>query len=153
MNEPMTPHHATCKFCKIPVTVEIRPDALEMLNLEIWLAMAACNRCGDYHARRNRTTESIRQVAMKWLAASLSLQGSEQEEVRESCGSVIEKLTRRLADAAAAHYRSAFTWEREWVTQILDQPDKAALTCTFFERQMWKSWNKRRNEPRELIDA
>lgn len=139
-------HPASCKFCRMPVTLRVHPDALGMFDLKVWVAMAACDRCADYHGKRLRITAAVQTIASKWHAAELTLNDADKAEASANATNALERLTRKLAGDASAHYRTGFTWEPDWVSQIMAQPDKATMTCTFFERQMWRDWRKRRRD-------
>lgn len=128
-------HPATCKFCRIPVTLKIDPDALGMFNVETWKAMAACNRCADYHTARLATSRSIYDTAMRHLRAS---QAEDSERMAKHRNRLTEQ-TRKLATLASKHYKVGFTWEADWVTQLIDQPENAFKACSWYERQMLKA--------------
>ena len=142
-------HSAACKFCQLPVTLTVHPDAFEMFSMEIWLKLAACNRCADYHMRRNIITTAIQRLAIMARTVSQSFGDEERDQALSKCRSKLTDLTRKLATNAASHYRNGFTWESDWVEQLLTQPDKATMACTFYDRQHWKEWNKRRQREPE----
>lgn len=146
-------HPSACKFCRVPVTLRIQADALDMLDISKWLGIAACNRCGDYHSRRNAIVAGVQAIATKWQQASQTLADGERDELQDECRRSLEKLTRRLADNASQHYRCGHSWESDWVQQILENPQNATKSCTFYERQMWRAWNRARQEVRESVNV
>jgi len=128
-------HQANCKFCRIPVTLKIDPDALGMFNMETWKAMAACNRCADYHTDRLATSRAVYDTAMKHLR---SVQANDEAKA-DKHRSKLTELTRKLANLASKHYRVGLTWEPSWVDQLIDQPENAFKACSWYERQMRKA--------------
>lgn len=117
-----------------------------MFDLQVWLALAACNRCGDYHTKRHSVVRAIQLLAGKYALADSTFAGDKVQDAKEQCRVALVELTQKLARHAAAHYRAGYTWESDWVTQILAQPENATKCCHFYDRQMWKDWNKRRNQ-------
>ena len=128
-------HLAFCKFCSCHVTLKIDPESLGMWNMETWKAMAACNRCADYHTARLATARFAHTLAMRFMRA----EAANDSELMEAQRSKIIEATRKLATLASKHYRAGFTWESDWVTQITEQPQNTFKMCSFYEAQMRKA--------------
>jgi hypothetical protein len=139
-------HAAKCKFCHCDVTLKIHPDALDMFNMDVWVKLAACNRCADYHYKRIAITSAIQAAAFKILANPKSEQADAQR-------GKLEMLTRRLAQNSAFHYKTALAWDQDWVAQIIETPHKATSMCLFYERSMWKTWNQKRREQQAVNEV
>jgi len=128
-------HAASCKFCKMPVLLKIDPDALGMFSMDVWVAMAACNRCADYHTARLAVSRYTYDIAMKHLRS----EQSGDDEVKDKCRRRLVDTTRKLATLAAKHYRVGFTWEEDWVKQLTENPQNAFKVCSWYESQMRKA--------------
>lgn len=134
---------AACKFCASPVLLLIHEDALEMLTLKYWVPLAACNRCADYHTKRLRIVRAVQWCSNNFMLAD-NAKPEVADEIRRDTKSKINELTKKLANNAAAHYSAPYTWEPDWVVQLTEQPGNATLSCQFYERTMWKDWNRRK---------
>ena len=137
-------HPASCKFCALPISLHVHPDSLGMFSMAVWVKLAACNKCADYHTRRNAITHGVQRLANLAFQATASTNVDDKRDAINRCHTKLTELTRKLATNAADHYRNGFIWEPDWVEQILNQPDKATMSCTFFERQQWRAWRRRR---------
>lgn len=134
-------HPATCKFCQCHVTLSIDPESLGMWNMTTWKAMAACNRCADYHTARLATARHAHTLAMRYMRAEANHDG----ELMDAQRAKLIEATKRLANLAAKHYRVGYTWEPSWATNMTDNPQNAFKACAWYEAQMRKAGAQRQH--------
>jgi len=139
---------AKCKFCNADVTLSVHEDSLDMFDMEFWAKLAACNRCADYHTKRFKIIRAIQWFANSYMMAKAA-NHKNAEEMGDECRGNVNELTKKLANNAGSHYRAPYTWEPDWVVQIMENPGNATLSCQFYERQMWKDWNRRMKAMKE----
>lgn len=119
---------AQCKFCLVPITATADDECPE-LNLKAWLSLLCCNRCGSFRAWFERILHSTRDLCRGWAILS----PRQRESARPELDQNLERITRRIADQTCRYYRVGHTWERDFVDQLLERPDKAEFIIRQYE--------------------
>lgn len=106
-------HH--CKFCGADVTLEFDTEALKMMRLETWKAMAACNRCADFMSYRYKAYEQIR-------IAALLYQRCKATDVNRKALllSQLEELLKNWLTVMNEYFRLNITWDSAVMNSFLE---------------------------------
>lgn len=130
----------TCKFCPTPVTVVIDDGALEFMDLNKWLSMAACNRCADYREKRRSVLDAMARATRQ--IESDKLLGRFSSEHVESARGVVMKIFGRFATLACDHYHTEKSADALIVENILENPDHSITILLAYEKGI-------RSQPRQ----
>ena len=127
----------TCKFCRGPGTVDMPRDTiagLAMIDPEKWLAILSCNRCAEYNAERISLRDRLTFVAVQIIRRRQLNEWS--AEVEAVIRSKIAALTQQFAGLVCRHHRKNEVWEPEFVSMLVEQPDRTHEILRSFERQI-----------------
>jgi glycosyltransferase A (GT-A) superfamily protein (DUF2064 family) len=123
---------AKCKFCEKQIFLQIHKDC-PPLDQKIWTSMAACNRCADYKV-------TLRKIYEAGNAMVLEYARSGNDQLKQAAAPVtrraLEDTTKKLARVVCNHYNVEYTWDRDLVDAIMEQPDKCAMAMSYFETQI-----------------
>ena len=124
----------TCKFCRCQVAFEIEPEGEEFYRAKL-LGSAACNRCADFEEDIRPPTSAIRS-----LAFALECQSNQRpnEEHVDAIRNRLTVQTKIFAKRVCDFHRKVFTWEPDFVNQIMEQPGKVSLILRWYRNAMTK---------------
>ena len=118
-------HHARCKFCQIPITVDSDPNCPQEWAL-LLASMLACNRCADYRARMSSLLDSIRFTCLNYIQAHNSPDQKALTDVfMDKTRAALNRLTQGVAAASCRHRGINTVWEPDFTQQLIDMPDKS----------------------------
>lgn len=111
--------HAThCKFCKIPITLEIADDYDVLADPRKLIPLASCNHCADLRVERRNIEGSLGSQC-----AAIGLIKSARKELPRNARINIDILTKQYARLIARWNRlEGMAWEEGIVDAILDDP-------------------------------
>lgn len=149
-------HTKPCKFCGIPVTVESDPDCPPEWA-ESLLKLLACNRCADYRAMMSKLGSAIRTVSLNYvqLVNSKTDDAEKTAKVRKS----LEAMTWKVAEATCRFYRIKTIYDQDFVSQIMEHPDKSSLILKTYaglvrqEARNQKQQHETRTHPQTVPDG
>lgn len=127
-----------CKFCAVPVSLEIDDAALEFFTLEYWKSLAACNRCADFKSRKRTLVDKLLEksvVIQRHKLKQSPLSNEDYGRVHQS----IESATKKFSELICKFYRKRHVWHQDFVQQILDMPEKTMTILNLFERSIEKA--------------
>ncbi len=127
-----------CKFCAIPLDLELDDDGAESFNLEFLKSLAACNRCADFREKKRILQDRLLDRALEWNRHRLKqvpLNSTDLEKVRSS----IVNATKKYAGLVCDFNRVQSLWNEDFAQQIFDQPHKTFSILTVYERGITKS--------------
>lgn len=136
---------AQCKFCRVPLTLS-GDDECPPLQVEKWMPLICCNRCGSFREWWRRKIKQVVEVCYNWAV----LPGHKREAARMQYEQEIEVLTRAMAAVVCQHHRVGVTWERDFVAQLMERPDKAEFICRQYEDIVQREGLKRKNRTEEM---
>lgn len=119
---------AQCKFCHVPIQAVAADDCPE-LNIKAWIPLLCCDRCGSFQSWFRRTIDSTRYLCRSWSL----LPHKQREAGRGDIAEALERITKRIAEVTCKYYRVGFTWDRDFVDQLMEMPDKAEFICRQYE--------------------
>ena len=134
-------NHAThCKFCKIPITLEIADNYSPEFDPHKLIPMAACNSCADARVQRHAIEGKIGRVCAHYQMLSVT----QRTEKRESTAMALTKLTQDYATMISKwHKMQGRCWHEDCVQLLLDKPDKWTIILhTLWE--LFMDWKKER---------
>lgn len=126
--------HAThCKFCKIPITVEIDDGYEKHGDPYKLLPMACCNECADVRVLRRSITRKI-----QFTCRILQMAGTNAtDEMISKSRKALTSLTQAYAKMISRWNKTeGMAWDEEIVNQLIEQPDQWGVIIT----QMWKMY-------------
>lgn len=132
-------NHATnCKFCKMPITVEIDDAYAELGDPYKLLPMACCNRCADL-----RLTRGVLEGKIKHACLGLfQKKGMASREVVTRTREVLTKLTQGYATMIARwNHKEGMAWDEECVNMMMDKPE-------YWHKILAELWNLFRDSHR-----
>ena len=142
----------TCKFCHTPRAVDADiPDGWSdqppgykrgvslriPLEISIWQSMLACNRCADFErSRRDQEDRILKAAGALLIARANRLNPSALDAASRKIDERLCLLTKELATIICDHYHKMDVWDREFVNQIMDQPEKTNAALRFYHRSV-----------------
>ena len=130
----MTTFLTQCRHCGESISVEVDVDAYSSLGLDPMrlIGAAACNRCTDLRAERERLERKIASAAK-----GLILLGPEICKEREALRMVLARRTQEYSRLIARwHYAEGSLWEESLVDSLMEHPDQWPAVLS----QMWKAF-------------
>ena len=138
-----------CKACGKHVVLEC-DDQCPKLNLEKWLPIIVCNRCGDYMERRRLITERIQTACNQVIiTATLKNKSEPMAKLREN----LIQLTQSFCQLLCRRWQTTNDWSDEMVDIIMESPDKASLALRAHEGLHRRAREKADSEQKERQHA
>ncbi len=130
-----TTHPGKCKFCGIPLRLEMDNDC-PPTNIEVWKPNAACNRCADLRMKLLYLGDYC-----TWLLGQLhKARGSKAEKgVEADTRGKMEEATKRLMQICCDHYRVTYHWSPMLVDEIMSKPGLVRSAISVMRYQVEKS--------------
>lgn len=133
-------HATTCKFCHIPITLEIDDEYAALGDPYKLLRLACCNRCSDVRERKRILEDKIRKSAM-----ALTSIRKPSQEVLETNRKNLNRLYRQYAENIARwHNCDGMAWDDAVTDFVMEHPGKWAEALSRLW-QMFKQWQAQRN--------
>jgi hypothetical protein len=147
-------HTKPCKFCGLPLTVESDPDCPAEWA-ESLLGLLACNRCADYRSRMATIGAEIRKICLNLIQMVNSK--AMPPEVESKIRKLLEALTWKVAEATCRFHRIAVIYDQDFVSQILENPDKSSAILKTYaglvrdEARKQRQQHEKRTDPEGIL--
>lgn len=131
-----------CKFCGQMFMIEINRLAVqkEIINVDTFKALAACDRCADFHTKRLTLEETICRRAMSYREVDVTQEDKPKQ--------VLEKLTIKYSDLICDMGCTDGAWEPEFLAIILSNPRRTLQHLHHFwminAGESFRRWNASR---------
>jgi hypothetical protein len=117
-DQTTVPHPTKCKFCHLPITLEIDSGYAELGDPLKLLQFACCNRCADLRTDKRRLTAALvslaNEIALIKRSDDLALTVARERLVR---------VTQAYCGLVADWHNHPFTkWDEQLVTAIMENP-------------------------------
>lgn len=131
-------HATTCKFCHMPITVEINDSYDPELDPRNLLPLAACNWCADVRVSRRGIEAALSRVCRNFQM----LGSTPTSEQRTKAADTLTNLTQAYARMIARwHHHEGCAWDQECVNLLMDRPDKWTEIISVLW-SMYRDWAK-----------
>jgi len=120
-----------CKFCGA-MGVAVCDDECPGINIEKWLPLLCCNRCGDYHSWFRRKLEQVAKWSSDWAQKT----HKEREEGKGAAFRELESFTKKIAAVMCKFYRVDYTWSDDVVSELLAHSNQTMIVLRAFERSI-----------------
>ncbi len=131
-----------CKFCGTPGTAT-GDDECPIRNIEAWQSVLCCDRCGDFQSWYRKMIYKVRAVAWDWAIKIPRI----KEGSRSECEAALTTLTQLIARMVCKFYRVGYIWDRDFVAQLMEMPDKAEFIVRAYENIVRREATARRAAP------
>lgn len=129
-----------CKFCKLPITVEIDDEYAQTHDRFKLLSYAACNHCADVRETRRSLTERIKRAAFAFAAMS-----NRKEADKDRARKIFSKLlTLYAANIAKSHRMEGMVWDDAVVEDMMECPGKWPDVLSLMHN-MFNDWKRQRD--------
>jgi hypothetical protein len=126
-----------CKFCG-ELGAATCDDECPGINIEKWLPLLCCNRCGDYQQWLNRATHVVKKMCYDWAALGPKKRAEKQNDLFVK----LTETTQRIATKVCAFHRIPYEWDRDFVDQLMEKPDKAEFIVRLFNTVAFRKAGK-----------
>jgi hypothetical protein len=127
-------HSTTCKFCHLPITIEV-DDSYTRDPYKI-IPLACCDFCSDIRVERRGLEYGIAKVA------NLVLVSPKASKEAETARAALIRLTQKYAQMIARWHRmNGMAWDEEGVNLIMDKP-RAWPDVLQVYWNMFRDWKK-----------
>lgn len=124
-----------CKFCGANSAAECAEDCPE-LDIAKWLPLLCCDRCCDYQEWLRKILQRVAQWSRDWSLKSEKTRAESRVETRHK----LEGFTQKLATKMCEHYRVDYTWDSEFVDELLANPQISQTIVRSYESGLkWKA--------------
>ena len=131
-------HATTCKFCHLPISVQVDDTYAETGDPFKIIKLAACNWCADVRVSRRKLEAHLARVCRNWQL----LGADPKPEQREKFGDILTRLTQAYARMVSKwHRKEGCIWDEACVQLLLDKPERWGEIVG----QLWKlyeDWEK-----------
>lgn len=110
---------ATCKFCQVPLRLQVDGEYAALGDPYKLLKLASCNRCADYRVSMRKVVDQIKRVAMERLVASHDEETTKR--ARETLTVLLKKMMRLMSDYRRTNMPD---WDEGIVDSILNDPSQ-----------------------------
>ena len=137
----MTKHYpATCKFCRIELSVEINDDYLLLRNgtgtllpgIPDLTRLAACNRCADYQNAKERIREGMARVARIVGVENYARRGN--SPAADAAKQTMRVLFEKWFSVVCDFYLLETQRDASFVSMITERPEKWAQSFASYEQ-------------------
>ena len=137
-------YSTTCKFCKLPITVEVAPDYSIEHDPNKLLPLACCNLCADV-----RVAKRLLEAKLSKVMRTYQLLGSEPKpDRRNKTEAALTKLTQEYArNISKWHKRQGCVWDAECVNMMLDKPERWPEILSVLWK-LYRDWEKEQDAKR-----
>jgi hypothetical protein len=112
-------HATNCKFCQLPITVEVDDEYAALGDPYKLLPFAACNRCADLRVTRGVLEERVKHACL----GLFQKKGKVSKEAMDRTRQMLVKLTQGYATMIARwHHKEGMAWDEECVNLLMDRP-------------------------------
>jgi len=132
-----------CRICGCGVTLRIDPDC-PAIHLDTWRKMVCCDRCHTHCIRMRSLKAAACKAVSQLVAAKMNLQFRQDklEAVEKHVQETLSRITRLIAEQACKHWRAEFSWDYDFVLQIIEKPENTERTIELYERMVRRSAGK-----------
>lgn len=114
-------HGTHCKFCHIPITIEVSDDYIgDPLKI---IGFAACNQCAQLRQDRRDLEESLQKLCLVFHRSNQATKEQTLETVRAG----LSTMTRKYSKVVADWCKIPLHFEPEVVDKLLAQPDHVLI--------------------------
>jgi hypothetical protein len=111
-------HATNCKFCKLPITIEIDDDYAALGDTFKLLPLSACNRCADLRVERRSVENKVAFICMM-RHRDPKARENKKEQHRE----MLERLLKQYANMIARwNGMSGMCWDDAALDDIIERP-------------------------------
>ncbi len=147
---------ATCKFCRLPLEVEIDDDYLLLRSggdtvlpeIPVLTKLAACNRCADYENAKSRIRDRMAKVTHTLTIENYARRGTSPAAV--AARETMRVLFSKWFDTVCGYYLIETQTDEGFVTMILERPEKWLNAFWNYERGCKGIAEDLRNKPSTL---
>jgi hypothetical protein len=130
-----TTHAGTCKTCGTGLLLKIASDC-PPLHLEHWLPLGTCNRCADFIRLRRKLADRIKLLCESLFSLRITSTKQVNPELVDKIQTKLSDLTRRIAHATCKFYMIGDVWTSDFVTQLMEKPNKHDAILAAYESQV-----------------
>lgn len=130
-----------CKFCQLPITVEIDDEYAKTHDRFKLLRYCCCNHCADVRVTRRYLQGKIESVAIAF-AAKFNPKEEDKAKVRDT---FTKLLVRYAKNIASFHRMEGMAWDDGVVDAIMSQPNQWAEILTRMH-QMFRDWQQEQRQ-------
>lgn len=139
-------HSTHCKFCKMPITVEIDDDYAALGDPYKLVEKASCNACADVRVLRRVLEDRISRLATVYVSML-----KPSEAFKASTRKSMTKLLESYARMIARHHRcDGMAFDEECVNVVMEHPSKWAEVLTGLWR-MYRDWERSREAETKML--
>ena len=123
-------HATNCKFCQIPITLEIEDSYAALGDPMKLIPFAACNRCADLRVRRRIIESEIKRSVAPLIIAPIAT-AEQNSTARERLIPLTKKYATLIADWVGS---KTSQWETSIPESIIENPEQ----WTNILSRLWK---------------
>jgi len=134
----MNIHKTKCRFCHCDIDAQADPDCPVEWVAKL-LPLVCCDRCGDYQQWLNRATHVVKKMCYDWAALGPKKRAEKQNDLFVK----LTGTTQRIATKVCAFHRISYEWDRDFVDQLMEKPDKAEFIVRLCNTMAFRKANQK----------
>lgn len=133
----------TCKYCKIPLILNIDDAYGELGDEHKLIPMAACNRCADLRVNIRRLIDSVGRLCSNLIQWA----GGKNADRRGKVLPILHQVTRKYAEQfARLHNSKRMIWSEDFGLLLWERPEKWGIIIDNYKKTTAREYAQEQRE-------